>query len=97
GALLELQEIVEFGAGSPGELNLILRGKLGKTEVNLEFGIEIAWQDGLVLGCRFVRVDPDNFDQLKTFVADNLGDPAMLDRELIRLGYWPGVDSSSVV
>lgn len=95
GALLELEEPVEFGPGSCGDLWLILRGHIRSSRIDLEFSIEVVWQNARVLGCRFIRVDPDTFEQLKIFVADNLGDPALLDRELTRLGYWPGVDPSS--
>lgn len=95
GALLELQDDAELASGAAGELGLILRGLIKNTQVDLEFGIEIVWQEDLVLGCHFIRVDPGNFEQLKTFILDNLGDPSLLDRELTRLGYWPGVDPSS--
>ncbi|NDY95823.1 PilZ domain-containing protein [Wenzhouxiangella limi] len=96
GALLELQEPVEFGTGASGELGLILRGRIRQSQVDLEFSIEVVWQKDQVLGCRFMRVDPETFEQLKIFVADNLGDTALLDRELTKLGYWPGVGPSSV-
>jgi hypothetical protein len=95
GALLELQEPVEFGSGLSGELGLILRGHIRQSQVDLEFSIELVWQSEQVVGCRFVQVDPDTFERLTTFVADNLGDPTLLDRELTRLGYWPGVGPSS--
>ncbi|MFP4208876.1 MAG: PilZ domain-containing protein [Wenzhouxiangella sp.] len=95
GALLELQDSAELVAGTAGELGLILRGHIRDSQVDLEFGIEIIWQAEEVLGCRFNRVDPDSFERLKVFVLDNLGDPTMLDRELTRLGYWPGVGPSS--
>lgn len=95
GALLELHDFVEFGKGSSGELGLILRGRIRQTQVDLEFSIEVMWQEEQILGCRFVRVDPETFEQLKVFVVDNLGDPTLLDRELTRLGYWPGVDPST--
>ncbi len=95
GVLLELADETEVVSGVTGELGLILRGHIRDTQVDLEFGIEVAWQDGQIVGCHFVRVDPDNFDQLKIFISDNLGDTSLLDRELIHLGYWPGVGPSS--
>lgn len=95
GSLIELQDEVQAATGEAGELGLILRGKVRDNEVTLEFGIEVAWQDGQLLGCRFVRVDPESFDYLRVFIADNLGDPKLLDRELTKLGYWPGVEVAS--
>lgn len=95
GALLGLRDPVDISPGVSGELGLILRGTVRNTQVDLEFGVEAAWQEDSLLGVRFIRVDPESFDRLKTFIADNLGDPALLDRELIKLGYWPGVDPSS--
>jgi hypothetical protein len=94
GALLELQDETELVSGISGELGLILRGRIQGSEVDLEFGIEVVWQDEEVVGCHFVRVEPGVFDQLKVFVLDNHGDASLLDRELVHLGYWPGVGPS---
>jgi len=95
GSLLELQDEAEVVQGVAGELGLILRGIVGGTQIDLEFVIDIAWQQAEVLGCRFIRVDPVHFESLKTFILENLGEPSLLDRELIHLGYWPGVGPSS--
>ncbi|HMA98917.1 MAG TPA: PilZ domain-containing protein [Wenzhouxiangella sp.] len=95
GALLELQDEAEVVQGVAGELGLILRGFVGGDQIDLEFVIEIAWQEGEVLGCHFIRVDPANFESLKAFVLENLGEASLLDRELIHLGYWPGVGPST--
>ncbi|MEE4296117.1 MAG: PilZ domain-containing protein [Wenzhouxiangella sp.] len=95
GALLELQDEAEIVSGVSGELGLILRGHIRDNQVDLEFGIEVVWQDEEIVGCHFVRVDPGIFDQVKLFVLDNLGDASLLDRELVHLGYWPGVGPSS--
>lgn len=95
GALLELQDEAEVVSGVSGELGLILRGHIRDTQVDLEFGIEVVWQEEEILGCHFVRVEPGIFEQLKVFVLDNLGDASLLDRELVHLGYWPGVGPSS--
>ena len=95
GALLELHDETEVVMGVEGDLGLILRGMIAGTQIDLEFIVEIVWQEEAVLGCHFIQVDPENFDRLKTFVLDNLGDPSLLDRELVRLGYWPGVGPSS--
>ncbi len=96
GALVELQDEIHADSGMVGELGLILRGRVRDNEVTLEFGIEVAWQTGSLMGCRFIRVDPHSFDLLRTFISDNLGDPALLDRELTKLGYWPGVGPEAV-
>jgi hypothetical protein len=95
GALLELQDEAEVVTGVEGELGLILRGMVAGNQLDLEFVVEVVWQEGSVLGCHFIQVDPENFERLKVFVLDNLEDPTLLDRELIRLGYWPGVGPSS--
>ena len=95
GALLAFDEPLDPPTGSRGELGLILRGLIRGDKVDIRTRIEAVWLTKDQMGCRFVGIDPDSFDHLKTFIEDNLGDPALLDRELIQLDYWPGVEESS--
>ena len=95
GALLSL--VVEGAelAGRPYLLDLLLIGLVGGGQVAIHSRIEVMWQEGRRVGARFVGIDPDSFSHLKTLTEDNLGDATLLDRELIQLSYWPGVEMSS--
>lgn len=97
GALLAFDEPLDQPTGSRGELGLILRGLIRGDRVDIRTRIEAVWQDDQQMGCRFIGIDPDSFEHLKSFIEDNLGDPLLLDRELMQLGYWPGVEESSEI
>lgn len=95
GALLSIGPEHGQVAGLVGQLDLHLRGLVRGDEVDIQSKVEAVWQEGQRLGCRLVSVDADSFAHLKALVEDNLGDPGLLDRELIQLAYWPGVDDST--
>lgn len=95
GALLDLPEGQAELVGRSCVLELLLRGLVRGGRVDIQSRVETVWQEARRMGCRFINVDPESFSHLKTLTEDNLGDPTLLDRELIQLTYWPGVEISS--
>ena len=79
--------------GEEGELAMLITGELSGGEVELKIRFKVVRLDEDQLGCYFVGADPDNFDLLKRLVERNLGKPELLDRELLQLGYWPGLQA----
>lgn len=94
GALVQLSSQAEFDSAHSGDLKLRLRGLVDGNEVDMLFGVRAVRMEQERVACRFVEVGPQSFEQLKTLVADNLGDLSMLDRELTQLDYWPGLSVS---
>lgn len=97
GALVDLASNEAQLAGMPALLELVLTGRVHEDRVDIQAKVEAVWQEGRLLGCRFIDVDADSFSHLKTLTEDNLGDTCLLDRELTQLTYWPGVESVSKV
>ncbi|MDZ7791775.1 MAG: PilZ domain-containing protein [Xanthomonadales bacterium] len=91
GALVELDPGAEFDTARSGDLTLELRGLNDGATTQVVVGVRALRVEDRRIACRFVRVDADSFEQLKGLVADNLGDLALLDRELTQLDYWPGL------
>ncbi|HVH34221.1 PilZ domain-containing protein [Tahibacter sp. UC22_41] len=54
--------------------------------VIISMGVSIAHIMPHRLGCRWEKIDLDSFAQLKRLIELNLGDPALLNRELSALG-----------
>jgi len=54
--------------------------------VIISMGVSIAHIMPHRLGCRWEKIDLHSFAQLKRLIALNLGDPALLNRELSALG-----------
>jgi hypothetical protein len=54
--------------------------------VIISMGVSIAHIMPHRLGCRWEKIDLDSFSQLKRLIELNLGDPALLNRELSALG-----------
>lgn len=95
GALLALADgAADFGSARGGDFTLKLRGLVNGEHVVIVLGVRAVRVEDRRVACRFVHVDPDSFDRLKALVAENLGDLAMLDRELTQLDYWPGLSVS---
>jgi len=96
GALVRLERAADFTKARTGDLTLKLCGLIDGAHTDIVVDVQaVRVVEGRV-ACRFVRVDPDGFERLKNLVADNLGDPCLLDRELRQLDYWPGLARSSV-
>ncbi|TVQ36718.1 MAG: PilZ domain-containing protein [Wenzhouxiangella sp.] len=77
-----------------GSLHLRLSGQQRNDRVVLDLMVRAVRVQADTLACRFVAVDEESFARLKALVADNLGDSAMLERELTQLDYWPGLSIS---
>lgn len=95
GALVALDRPGEFDSTREGDLTLKLRGLTNGRRTEMVVDVAAVRVEDRHIACRFVHVDPDSFENLKDLVADNLGDLAMLDRELTQLDYWPGLPVSS--
>ena len=54
--------------------------------VIISVGTTVAHADEREIGFRFERMDLDSFTRLKRLIELNLGDPALLNRELAALG-----------
>ncbi len=91
GALVGLEHGAAFDTVSPGDLTLELRGLNDGATMQVVVGVRALRVEAHRIACRFVQVDADSFEQLKALVAANLGDLALLDRELTQLDYWPGL------
>ncbi len=93
GALVTVEGRPGLVVGEEGELAMLITGELSGGEVELKIRFKVVRLDEDQLGCYFVGADPDNFDLLKRLVERNLGKPELLDRELLQLGYWPGLQA----
>lgn len=91
GALVELNQGAEFDAARPCDLTLKVRGLNDGARVQIMIAVAALRVEDRRIACRFIEVDADSFEQLKALVAANLGDLALLDRELTQLDYWPGL------
>lgn len=91
GALLELGGEHPCEPGDRAAVRLQLSGDVTDQQMDLEMALEVVRVDGSRIGCRWIGMDPDSFVALADLVARNLGDPALLDRELTQLDFWPGV------
>lgn len=74
-----------------GRLHLRLRGLRENDQTHMELAARIVRIQEDTLACRFVELDESSFGALKALVAANLGDDALLERELTQLDYWPGL------
>jgi hypothetical protein len=91
GALVKVEQGQHQEKLQSGDLRLNLSGKLNGRTLDLTTMVNTVRLQNDQLACRFTGMDVESFDQLKTLVADNLGDVALLDRELTQLDYWPGL------
>ncbi len=91
GVLLKVSDPSQIDPEAAEHLRLILRGTQQDDSVELSMAVEAVRSIDDCLACRFVAVDVDSFSRLKQLITDNLGDISLLDRELTRLDYWPGV------
>jgi hypothetical protein len=94
GALIELSVGLDEPTVLDGELKLDLRGAVHGDVVELHAVVKAVRVEPGRVACRFMGMDIDSFDRLKTLVAENLGETELLDRELTQLDYWPGLSVS---
>lgn len=81
GALLEVPEHVELFLGQTGTLNL----QLGPAGNNICMVVELAYVRGQRVGCQCRNIDLESVTHLRRLVSMNLGDAALLQRELTAL------------
>jgi hypothetical protein len=92
GALLEVPGLGTSSIDdNDGELGLSVRGEVNGNEVTMSMDVQVVRLERERVACRFLEVDADSFSSLKSLIEDNLGNVALLDRELTQLDYWPGL------
>lgn len=94
GALIAVSVGLDEPTVLDGELRLVLRGTIQDDPIQLHPVIKAVRVEPGRVACRFIGMDADSFAGLKNLVAENLGDIALLDRELTQLDYWPGLSIS---
>lgn len=77
GCLLELARDWQVQQGRSYRLSIHLSPVL-----NIEMDVALAHQNGLQVGFRCVRIDLDSITELRRMVELNLGDAALLDRDI---------------
>ncbi|MFP3874075.1 MAG: PilZ domain-containing protein [Thiohalophilus sp.] len=78
--------LVQRPADSPAEfpVPLLLHLQLS-SEIQLEFHVRVVHTDSKQLGLHFEQMDLDSASHLHRLLELNLGDPALLERELAEL------------
>lgn len=94
GALIALDVGLDEPTVLDGLLRLDLQGSVHGDVLELHAEVKAVRVEPGRVACRFIGMDADSFDRLKNLVAENLGDLALLDRELTQLDYWPGLSIS---
>ena len=82
GALVQPAEDATAAAGSDGVLELPLSG----TEVMIRMGVSVAHSRGASIGLRCTSIDLESMTHLRRLMELNLGDPNLVERELVALG-----------
>lgn len=91
GALLQIDEALPEDAVHSGVLELDILAAENAERVEMRMQVRaVRFESGRV-ACRFAAVDVEHFERLRTLIESNLGDVELLDRELTRLDYWPGL------
>ena len=78
GAMVEKPTEPEVTPGQSGRLRI----HLDDSEVNMEMKVEVARVTEDRLGLRYVSIDVDSLTHLRRLLELNLGDPALVEREL---------------
>lgn len=81
GALAECQSDIPLNIGDEIELDIMLDGE----DVVIKMPARIHHQQGTRLGVQAMGMDLASISHLRRLVELNLGDPALLERELIHL------------
>lgn len=82
GALVQPVDQAAAAAGSDGVLELPLAG----TDVTIRMGVSVAHSRGACIGLRCTGIDLDSMTHLRRLMELNLGDPQLVERELVALG-----------
>ena len=78
GALVQVPAMGLTSVGTLGLLNL----RLGNGDVNIAMSVEVAHIEGTLVGLLCRTIDLDSMIHLRHLIEHNLGDPALLEREL---------------
>jgi predicted component of type VI protein secretion system len=81
GALIETPASFEAADGLSYQLSVHLEGG-----PDIRMDVEVAHREGIQLGLRCAHIDVESITHLRRLVELNLGDPALLERELSALG-----------
>lgn len=81
GALVQLPRGVQVGEAAACRLIVPLNGDLGE----ISMAMHVAHVDGNVLGLRCTHSDIDSVTHLRRLIELQLGDPALLERDLREL------------
>ena len=82
GALVEAPPNREF----PQESLVNLQIKLGGSDITIEMKTEVAHVDAGHIGLKCISIDVDSMTHLRRLLELNLGDPGVLEREVLQLG-----------
>jgi hypothetical protein len=83
GALFELADHCAFKKGDNGQFTFILPD----SEISLQFKTEVIHSTGKTVGVRFVPMDAETMDHLKSLMAGRTSDPEQIERELALLSH----------
>jgi PilZ domain len=78
GALIRLPEPPRWSVGTPCQLTL----HLAQLDVSIGILAEVAHSEDTLLGLQCRSIDLDSITHLRKLIELNLGDPALLEREL---------------
>jgi hypothetical protein len=78
GALVSLPEPARWPVGTPRELTL----HLSQLDASIGMLAEVAHSEDTLLGLQCCSIDLDSITHLRKLIELNLGDPALLEREL---------------
>ena len=81
GALLETPEGLETSTGVAAVLEIHLQN----SDISISMNTEIAHRSEHRLGVRCIAIDMDSMIHLRRLMELNLGDPTLLERELLSL------------
>ena len=84
GALVEAPEgatALDTSAGS----RVVLQVQVEDSPVHFEMTGEVVWAEGRRLGIHCISIDVESITHLRRLLELNLGDPGLLDRELLEM------------
>lgn len=82
GALVEPPSGQEMVPGTP----ILLRVQLDHSEIHIDMKTEVAHVEAGRAGLRCTSIDLDSMTHLRRMMELNLGDPGLLEREVLHLG-----------
>lgn len=81
GALVQMPRGIQVSTSAPCKLCVPLNGDL----VEISMDMQVAYVDGHVLGLECTHSDIDSVTHLRRLIELQLGDPALLERDLYEL------------